>query len=181
MKLTKRHFIISFTSVIILLFHTLNLKANEDWSLGDDHLGLSDKEEIELGEKIDEYIRHEYYFDNDPELNETINKITKKIAAVSERKNLPYTCRIIKTFSVNAFSAPGGHIYVTYGLLQLTKTKDELAGIIGHEIAHASLRHVSKFYKNSKIYFPNKREKQGQHLIGCFFKNTLESLNKMRI
>ncbi|MBM2834198.1 MAG: hypothetical protein HW406_1359, partial [Candidatus Brocadiaceae bacterium] len=47
----------------------------------------------------------------------------------------------------NAFSAPSGHIYVTEGLLKFAETEDEVAGIIGHEVAHASLRHVSKLYR----------------------------------
>ena len=107
---------------------------------------MSDADEIALGKEVDEYIRHQFYLRNDPELNKTLNDITQRLTAVSERKMLPFTCDIIQSYSINAFSAPGGHIYVTDSLLKFAETEDEVAGIIGHEVAHASLRHVSKLY-----------------------------------
>lgn len=127
--------------------------ANDEWQLNGDNPGLSDEEEIELGRKVDEYLRRECYFVTDAELNKKINDITQSIVAVSERKTLPYFCSIIQSYSINAFSSSGGHIYITNGLLLLTKTEDELACIIGHEIAHSSLRHASKFYQELKNVF----------------------------
>ncbi len=121
--------------------------ADDTWQLDDDHAEMSDDDEIALGKKVDEYIRHQFYLRNDPELNKTINDITQKLTAVSDRKTLPFTCDIIQSYSINAFSAPGGHVYLTDGLLKFAETEDEVAGIIGHEVAHASLRHVSKLYR----------------------------------
>ena len=59
---------------------------------------------------------------------------------------------------INAFSAPGGHIYLTCGLLRFAETEDEVAGIIGHEVAHASLRHASKLYSEVMKYYGHKME-----------------------
>ena len=120
--------------------------ADDTWQL-DDSAELSDTEEIELGKRVNEYIRHQFYLRNDPELSKELNEITHRLTTVSERKTLPFICDIIQSYPINAFSAPGGHIYVTEGLLKFAETEDEVAGIIGHEVAHASLRHVSKLYR----------------------------------
>ncbi len=149
MILLKRSlFIIVFT--IVFLAQGWHLKASDIWQLDDNLPEISDAEEIEIGKHIDDYIRHEFYLENDPELNEAVNKIMKRLVEVSERKTLPFTCTIIQSHAINAFSAPGGYIYVTYGLLKFAKTEDEVAGVISHEIAHASLRHISKLYREIK-------------------------------
>src|SRR3972149_11952823 len=141
----KLLFIITIPLVVFFIQEWLAI-ADDNWQL-DDSAELSDAEEIELGKKVDEYILHQFYLRNDPELNKTLNEITQRLTAVSERKTLPFICDIIQSYSINAFSAPGGHIYVTEGLLKFAETEDEVAGIIGHEVAHASLRHVSKLYR----------------------------------
>ena len=142
----KLLFFIIIPAIVLFLQSRLAL-ADDTWQMDDDHAEMSDTDEIALGKKVDEYIRHQFYLRNDPGLNKTLNDITHRLSAVSERKTLPFTCDIIQSHSINAFSAPGGHIYVTYGLLKFAETADEVAGIIGHEVAHASLRHASKLYR----------------------------------
>jgi predicted Zn-dependent protease len=46
--------------------------------------------------------------------------------------------------TLNAFAAPGGYIYVYTGLIRFLEHEDELAGVMGHEIAHADLRHSTQ-------------------------------------
>jgi predicted Zn-dependent protease len=146
MVLTRKLlFIITINAVVLFIQEWLTI-ADDNWQL-DDSAELSDTEEIELGKRVDEYIQHQFYLRNDPELNKELADIIKKLTVVSERKELPFTCDIIQSYSINAFSAPGGHIYVTEGLLKFAETEDEVAGIIGHEVAHASLRHASKLYR----------------------------------
>ncbi len=142
----KLLFIITIQTSIFFIQEWFAL-ADDIWQLDDNSAEMSDDDEIALGKRVDEYIRHQFYLRNDPELNKTINDITQKLTAVSERKTLPFTCDIIQSYSINAFSAPGGHIYVTEGLLKFSETEDEVAGIVGHEVAHASLRHASKLYR----------------------------------
>jgi predicted Zn-dependent protease len=57
---------------------------------------------------------------------------------------------VIKDDSLNAFASPAGHIFVNSGLIQAMESEEELAGVISHEIAHASLRHISKKIEQSK-------------------------------
>ncbi len=70
--------------------------------------------------------------------------IGKKLAALSELPGGPWTFQVVDTPEPNAFALPGGHIYVSRGLLALVNSEDELAGVIGHEIGHVTARHSEK-------------------------------------
>ena len=70
--------------------------ADDTWQLDDNSAEMSDADEIALGKKVDEYIRHQFYLRNDPELNKVLNDITQRLTSVSERKTLPFTCDIIQ-------------------------------------------------------------------------------------
>ncbi|HHT9137418.1 MAG TPA: M48 family metalloprotease [Candidatus Wunengus sp. YC60] len=157
MILIRKLLFIITIPVIVFFIQELFAIADDNWQL-DGSIELSDAEEIELGKSVNEYIRHQFYLRNDPELSKELNDITQRLTAVSDRKTLPFTCDIIQSYSINAFSAPGGHIYITEGLLKFAETEDEIAGIIGHEVAHASLRHVSKLYREF-IEIISQREK----------------------
>ena len=131
----------------IIFFSTEPLcTAGDDWQLHDPPIETSDAEELELGKHVDEYIRQQFYLEEDPDFNQAVDNIVQRVVAASDRNALPFTCAILQSSSINAFSAPGGHIYLTYGLLKFAQTEDEVAGIIGNEVAHVSLRHASKLY-----------------------------------
>ncbi len=142
----KELFGIITISAAVFFTQQWTVLADDSWQL-DDSAELSDAGEIELGNRVHEYILHQFSLRNDPELSKTLNEITRRLAAASDRKAIPFTCNIIQSYSVNAFSAPGGHLYVTEGLLKFAKTEDEVAGIIGHEVAHIALKHASRLYK----------------------------------
>ncbi|KAB2836483.1 MAG: M48 family metalloprotease [Candidatus Brocadia sp.] len=146
MMLTKRLLFLIAVSVMSFFFTERFSFADDDWQLPDTPAEIGAAEEIELGKQVDEYIRHQFYLEEDPDFNEAVNSIVQKVVAASDRSTLPFTCVILQSLSINAFSAPGGHIYLTYGLLKFAQTEDEVAGIIGHEVAHVSLRHASKLY-----------------------------------
>ena len=61
-----------------------------------------------------------------------------------------YTFKVVEGKDVNAFSLPGGHIYVYEGLMNFVQTDDELAAVLGHEISHAALRHVATLQHEAK-------------------------------
>ena len=56
----------------------------------------------------------------------------------------PFRFRVLRGEAVNAFALPGGPVYITYGLLSLLRTDDQIAGVLGHEIGHIVLRHTAK-------------------------------------
>jgi len=70
-----------------------------------------------------------------------VNLVGRHLADKSSRPALPWTFGILATESVNAFSAPGGFVLLTNGLMDLLETEDELAAILAHEIAHVVREH----------------------------------------
>lgn len=77
----------------------------------------------------------------DPLLHAFVNRLGRTLAEVSERPDLDYNFYIINTELVNAFALPGGHIYLTRGLIERTRNGPELAGVLAHEVGHVAARH----------------------------------------
>jgi hypothetical protein len=77
-------------------------------------------------------------------LDGVVNKVLNS-GEVRYRTEFPWDVKIIKDDAVqNAFATPGGHIYVFSGLIKFLDDENQLAGVLGHEIAHADRRHTSK-------------------------------------
>lgn len=70
-----------------------------------------------------------------------IIRIGKALAAHVQRTGIPYQFTLVSGPTVNAFALPGGHIFVYEGMLAAVTNDDELAAILGHEVAHVDLRH----------------------------------------
>lgn len=123
-------------------------------------LSPRDKQEIEFGKKVVAEIEKHYKFITDPELVERVNRIGQTLAAIARRLRtearygesgpapFEYTFRIVDEKDVNAFSIPGGFIFVNKGLLDFVSSDDELAAVLAHEIAHASHRHMMKLIRD---------------------------------
>ncbi len=77
----------------------------------------------------------------DPELVAYVRALGARLAALSPRKDLSYGFNVVDMPEANAFALPGGHIYVSRGLLAISNSEDELANVIGHEIGHVAGRH----------------------------------------
>ncbi|MDY6862019.1 MAG: M48 family metalloprotease, partial [Thermodesulfobacteriota bacterium] len=102
---------------------------------------LTLEQEVGWGRAIDEEIRREYVLFKDVGLQKKISEIGNQIVNHSERKELKFKFQILYTNEVNAFAVPGGFIYITTGFLDRIENIDELACVLGHEIAHIALNH----------------------------------------
>ncbi len=109
---------------------------------------LSDQEEIEIGRQAAREFERENPISHDAALTGQIERIGNEISTWTPRANLPYTFKVIETDDINAFALPGGFIYVTRGMTEYVRSEDELAGVIGHEIAHIALRHGAQLIEN---------------------------------
>lgn len=77
-------------------------------------------------------------------LDGVVNKVLNS-GELQYRNDFPWDVKIIKDDATqNAFATPGGHIYVFSGLIKFLESEDQLAGVLGHEIAHADRRHTSR-------------------------------------
>ncbi|MCC5467405.1 M48 family metallopeptidase [Pelosinus baikalensis] len=110
---------------------------------------ISTKSEISIGRDVGKQLEKKYGVVDDPALQERVTKIGMNMVAVSDRKDLPYSFKVLNSKDVNAMAAPGGFIYIFKGLVDLMPSDDELAGVIGHEIGHVVKRHsVKQIEKN---------------------------------
>jgi len=86
-----------------------------------------------------------------PKLQDYVGKVGMLVASQGERKELPWRFVIVDSDSINAFALPGGIVIVTKGLFDLLETEDELAAVLGHEIAHVQRKHHFNVVKQQKL------------------------------
>ncbi len=99
--------------------------------------------EVSLGKDIAQQISSEMKLLNDLLIQERLEKIAKRIALVSDRKDLEYHFYIVDEKEFNAFAIPGGSVYVNSGLIKAAND-DELAAVLAHEVGHIAARHSAK-------------------------------------
>ncbi|MFH1281182.1 MAG: Maf and M48 domain-containing protein [Candidatus Omnitrophota bacterium] len=104
----------------------------------------STDKEVQMGQAINRQVEKELKFSNDPLQIKRVQDIGKKIATVSDRKEIDYYFQVLEDDTVNAVSLPGGYIYVNTGLLDKVSNDDELACILAHEVGHIVARHSIK-------------------------------------
>ena len=104
---------------------------------------VSESQEVQMGAQYDSEVVRSIGLYPDPALQRYVADLGKKLAATSERPNLPWTFRVVDDPSVNAFAIPGGHVYVTRGILAHISNEAELATVMGHEIGHVTARHTA--------------------------------------
>ena len=104
----------------------------------------STSSEVEQGRKLALRVARELTVIADETLQNRVQAIGERLAAVCDRRELIYKFAIIDDKDVNAFSLPGGYVFVNNGLIAKTANDDELAAVIAHEIAHITARHAVK-------------------------------------
>src|SRR5690606_31708209 len=78
---------------------------------------------------------------DDDGMQRYVNRVGRWVAMQSERPALSWHFAVIDHPNVNAFAAPGGYVFITRGLLFQLRNEAELAGVLGHEIAHVVQKH----------------------------------------
>lgn len=123
--------------------------------------------EIKQGREMHEEMMAKGAAYDDPELQEYVNRIGQRMAKLSDMPDLEWTFTVIDAPDLNAFALPGGFIYVNRGLLAYLENEAQLAGVIGHEIAHVTARHharrksagvTSKVLSTSALIFTGSRD-----------------------
>lgn len=104
----------------------------------------STDKEVQMGQAIAKQVEKEYKLADDPLIQKRVEEIGKKIASVSDRKEIDYTFKVLDDEEVNAVSLPGGFVYVNKGLIDKIASDDELAGVLAHEVGHVVARHSIK-------------------------------------
>lgn len=102
---------------------------------------ISEEREQEIGDTMASEVNPHLPIIEHPLVNAYLYSVGEKIGEVSGRPGVDYRFYLINTDAVNAFALPGGHVYLTRGLVERTETGPEFAGVLAHEIGHIAARH----------------------------------------
>ncbi len=116
------------------------------------YYNLTNEEERKLGGKFLSYVKRHLRLVDDSIIVNYITTVGKRIESQMPNQPFTYHFYVVKEDVYNAFAAPAGHVFINSGLLAAMDNEDELAGILGHEMAHVACRHIAKrIERSSKI------------------------------
>ena len=141
--------------IIYLGFLLLAETSNSIWLLNDNntHL-LSYEKEIQLGEIIEEYVLKEREMDllHNSSIDSALWVITSKLKTQIPVSEYDYQIKIIESKTVNAYTIPGGKIFISKALISFCESPEQVAAVLAHEIAHVEKRHtVSRILKEFTV------------------------------
>lgn len=113
--------------------------------------GIGPVEERNIGDAVALEIIAKYGgVERDPDVTRHVNLVGRALAQYSDRPDLEWRFAVLASDTVNAFSAPGGYVFITRGLYERVNSDDVLAGILAHEIAHITNRHALKIVERNE-------------------------------
>ena len=98
---------------------------------------FTDAQEMDLGDAVAERVERDFHVIQDDQLNSYLNGIVQRLLAQMPPTEMKFHVVLVDIPVVNAFTYPGGRIYVTRKLVAFVQSEDELAGVLGHELGHA--------------------------------------------
>ena len=131
-----------------------NPKHDPD-AIGDRNVGkgvnfYSLEKEIALGKQLAQEVERQAKVVDDPVIAEYVNRVGQNLVRNSDAK-VPFTIKVLDSEEVNAFALPGGFFFVNSGLILKADSEAELAGVMGHEIAHVAARHGTRSATKGQI------------------------------
>lgn len=143
-------------SIILLITPTLRAEGIKLPEIGA-HSGviMSLEQERHIGQTFMRRLRNSVTIIEDPEITTYIQSLGYRLVAHSDDPSHDFTFFIIQNPIINAFAAPGGYIGVYSGLIAISQTESELAGVLAHEIAHITQRHLARaFEQRNRLRLP---------------------------
>jgi len=113
---------------------------------------ISTPSEVAMGKSVHESIIQKYKLSRDPAQIDRVRRIGERAAKVSDRQDYEYHFYLIEEDEMNAFTTPGGNIYVYTGLLEKLENDDQVASVLAHEIGHCAARHTVKKFQAALGY-----------------------------
>jgi Zn-dependent protease with chaperone function len=111
---------------------------------------FSVQQDVEIGRQSAAQAERQLPVLRDAALDRYLNRLATDLGRYAPGAKFQYRVRAVNSAEINAFTFPGGFLYVNRGLIEAARNESELAGVLGHEIAHAALRHGTR--QASKAY-----------------------------
>ena len=105
---------------------------------------VQEDEETKISRQFRREARRQLNILNNPEIESYVDHVGRRILSAMGPLDFEYRFFVIGDPQLNAFSVPGGSIYVYTGLMERAKNTDEIAGVMGHEIIHAKDHHMQR-------------------------------------
>ena len=102
---------------------------------------VSVSQEDELGDAYAAQIEEQLPILRDSVTEAWLTNLGVRLTSIADRDSRDWHFYLVDDSTVNAFAVPGGHVFVHRGLIERAGSFSELAGVLGHEIAHVTLRH----------------------------------------
>src|SRR5438105_5126269 len=112
-----------------------NLKPG--WNL------FSPEQDVQLGREAAAEVEKKMSIVHNLELDDYLNTLLNRLKQSPHAGNFQYTIHAVADKNINAFSLPGGPLFVNTGLILAADNEAQLAGVIGHEMSHVALRHAT--------------------------------------
>lgn len=117
---------------------------------------IAEKQEIEIGSELAAQLLGAAPLVADEGLQRYVNRVGRWLASQTERPDLPWKFGVLDAPQLNAFATPGGHIFVTRGLVAQMSNEAELAGVLAHEIVHVlNKHHLKAIQKTAQLELAN--------------------------
>ncbi|RPI22232.1 MAG: hypothetical protein EHM61_22760 [Acidobacteria bacterium] len=111
---------------------------------------FSEEQDVEVGKQSAAEVERQLPVLKDSEIQSYVSRIGERLAGNAPGPKFPYQFKVVNVSDINAFALPGGFMYINRGLIEAARDEGELAGVMGHEMAHVALRHGTN--QASKAY-----------------------------
>lgn len=141
---------------------------------------ITPENEYYIGRSVAAAITTQYKIYKDaPKMTAYLNAICGAITMNSDMPFLykGYCVAILDTDEINAMATPGGHIFISRGLINAVTSEDELAAVIAHEVAHIQLKHSISAIKASRISGAVAQSAKATAMVGVIIANDKSGAN----
>lgn len=114
--------------------------------------GVTIRDEKEMGREFDALVRARMPVIQDPEVRHYVEDTLKKLLKGVPKQPYSFKPAVILNDSMNAFAVPGGYIYILTGMIMNVDDEAELAGVMAHELAHVTQRHVAQRLERAQFF-----------------------------
>lgn len=113
---------------------------------------ISTPEEVSLGNQVHQKLDDQFEFSNEATKVERLRRIGQRVARVSDRQDYTYRFFLVEKDEMNAFTTPGGNIYLFSGLMDKLTEDEQIASVLAHEVGHCAARHTVKKFQAALGY-----------------------------